>query len=470
MKAFPCSIRWRMTLSYSVSISLIYAIFACCVFLTFRYGCIAESRVRLDNELALVTRAISAAPNRLPAVVADFPASDFYVLADQQVLYVSPGWAATGIAATEAVDASEYAFRASPTGRHYAVRQIELRLGHQTVEVGIAQDAQQTFENVRRLLLVLLMSVPCILVASLVGGYFLAGYFLRPIGEMARKAKEITADDLSLRLPLGTVDDELSRLSRVFNETFGRLEESFGRLNRFTADASHELRTPLAVIRTLGENALRGPGNAARYEEAMGSILEEIDRMSRLLSGLLTLTRAKSERPALNFDDVSLDEITIDVVNCLRVLAEEKEQTLVFAGQADLTVRLDAPTFKQALINLLANAIQYTPAGGEISVRVIRSGKKRALVEVDDNGPGIAPEHRQHIFERFYRIDRDPSEIASGSGLGLAIARWAIGLNGGTVEFEAKQVAGSVFRIALPAVDAPHLSPAGPMPIPAQAR
>ena len=109
----------------------------------------------------------------------------------------------------------------------------------------------------------------------------------------------------------------------------------------------------------------------------MGSILEETDRMSRLLSGLLTLTRAKSERPALNFDDVSLDEITIDVVNCLRVLAEEKEQTLVFAGQADLTVRLDAPTFKQALINLLANAIQYTPAGGEISVRRDSIGKQK---------------------------------------------------------------------------------------------
>ena len=250
MKAFPCSIRWRMTLSYSVSIALIYSIFACCVFVTFRYGCVAESRARLDNELALVTRAISAAPNRLPGVVADFPVSDFYVLADQQVLYVSPGWAAAGIAATETVDANGYAFRASPTGRHYAIRKIELRLGHQTVAVGVAQDAQQTFENVRRLLLVLLLSVPCVLVASLVGGYFLAGYFLRPIGEMARKANEITADDLSLRLPLGTVDDELSRLSRVFNETFARLEESFGRLNRFTADASHELRTPLAVIRT----------------------------------------------------------------------------------------------------------------------------------------------------------------------------------------------------------------------------
>lgn len=469
MKTFAGSIRWRMTLSYSVSISLIYLVFACCVFLTFRYGCIAESRARLDNELALVTQAISGAPDRLSTIAADFPASDFYVLADQRALYASPGWVHLGIAASAPFDSNGYAFRASPTGRHYAIRKIELRLGGRTVEVGLAQDGQQTFENVRRLLLVLLVSVPVILTVSLVWGCFLAGRFLRPIGEMARKANEITADHLSHRLPVGKVDDELNRLARVFNETLTRLEDSFGRLNRFTADASHELRTPLAVIRALGENALRGSCKAVRYEEAIGSILEETDRMSRLLSGLLTLTRAKSERPPLHFDDVSLNEISIDVVNCLRVLAEEKEQTLVFEGRADLTVRLDAPTFKQALINLLANAIQYTQAGGEITVRVRQSERKGALVEVDDNGPGIAPEHRQHIFQRFYRIDKDRSQAAGGSGLGLAIARWAIDLNGGTVEFEAKQVAGSLFRIALPAIDGRHRSPADAMPIPAPA-
>ena len=224
-------------------------------------------------------------------------------------------------------------------------------------------------------------------------------------------------------------------------------------MKRFTADASHELRTPLAVIRNLGENALQGGSDVACYADALGSILEEVDRLTRLLDGLLVLTRVESAQLPLNFNVVSLNAITLDVTNCLNVLAEEKNQTLVFRSEAELSVKVDDTTFKQALINLIANAIQYTQAGGSIAVRVKRGASQRAWVEVDDNGPGIAVEHRDKIFERFYRIEKDRSKATGGSGLGLAIARWAVGLNGGTVEFEAKQDGGSIFRIALTAFD-----------------
>jgi heavy metal sensor kinase len=449
MNVFLRSIRWRLTSWYSISIALIFLGFACCVFLTYRYSCMAETRMRLNNELTLVASAVSNAPERLASIQEDFPASAFYVLADQRRSYVSALWGKLGLPSSIAFDADGYAFVAS-NGRPYAVRQSEVRVGGKTFRVGIAQDAQQTSEGLNKLLRALILSLPAILIVSLAGGYFLAGRFLSPIDDMARKAKQISADNLSERLSIGRQDDELSRLAGVFNDMLDRLEDSFDRLNRFASDASHELRTPLAVIRSLAENMLKTRRASALDRDVIGSILEETDRVTRLLDGLLTLTRAEAGQLPLSIEEIDLNEATLDVVNCLRVLAEEKAQTLTFEGETGLSVRLDESTFKQALINLVANAIQYTPEGGRIAVRVRRCAQRGALVEVDDNGPGIAIEHRAHIFERFYRIDKDRSQATGGSGLGLAIARWAIALNGGTVAFEAKQTPGSLFRIALP--------------------
>lgn len=450
MKVLAGTVRWRVALWSSLWITLIYSLFAGCVFLAFRYGCVAQSRTRLNNVLTLVEHEVSKAPDRLASIEKALPECSFYVLGEGRLLYVSNGWAATGLAAPVRTAARGYAFLASRPGQHYAVGEAGMRADGRQWRIGVAMDDQQTVENLHRLLLVLLFSVPGILLVSVPGGYFLAGRFLAPIDDMARKAKAITAEDLSQRLLVGKPHDEFGRLASVFNETFDRLEDAFEKLRRFTADASHELRTPLAVIRSSGENALKGGGDTASYEDAIGSMLEEADRMARLLEGLLTLTRAEAVPPKLSLDDTRLGEISLDVVECLRVLAEEKRQTLVFHEEDTLHVKLDKSTFEQALINLIANAIQYTQAGGEITVRVRRCSARGALVEVDDTGPGIAPEHRKKIFERFYRVDAARSQATGGSGLGLAIARWAIGLNGGTVEFEAKEGNGSLFRIALP--------------------
>lgn len=451
MKVFSASVRWRMTLWYSVSIAAIYFLFAGCVFLTFRYSCIAESRMRLSNELMLVTSATSHSLGRLTALEADYSAIRFHVLAGQQTIYASHGWTSAELPSDVSVDAAGYGYAATPTGQHYAIVQARLQVDGRTLQVGVAQDDLQTLENLHRLLWVLLLSLPGILVASLLGGYFLAGRILSPIDAMARKAQDIGADHPSQRLPLSEREDEFNRLARVFNDTFDRMEDSFNRMKRFTADASHELRTPLAIIRSLGENALQRPRESIScHEETLGSILEEVERLTRLLDGLLILTRADSQTLPLQIEETSLSEVSQEVVHCLRVLAEEKTQSLLFQEQADLKSRLDKSTFKQALINLLANAIQYTQAGGSITVRVRPGPGEKAWVEVDDNGPGIAPEHRLKIFERFYRVDKDRSKATGGSGLGLAIAQWAIELNGGTMEYEAKQNGGSIFRIELP--------------------
>jgi heavy metal sensor kinase len=445
------SVRWRLTIWYSLSIALTYFLFSSCVFWMFRFGCIAQSHMQLDNEFSLVANAVAKAPGQLKAIEDSTPVRNFYVLYDHSPLYISSGWARAGIPSAMPTDPNGYGFGAAQTGRHYIVRKSNVWLAGRMLQIGVAQDSQQTFDNLNKLLFVLLVSLPGILLVSLGGGYFLAGRVLSPIDEMARKAKEITADNLSQRLTVSRQDDEFAHLATVFNQTFDQLEDSFRRLKQFTADASHELRTPLAVIRSLGENALQRPSEMVCYQDAIGSILEETDRLTRLLDGLLTLTRAESEQFPLHFDRLDLGELSLDVINCLRVLAEEKEQTLMFDEQAGVKVEADKSTIKQALINLVANAIQYTQTGGEIRVCIRHCAQRGALVEVEDNGPGIALEHREKVFERFYRVEKDRSQETGGSGLGLAIARWAIGLNGGSIEFEAKQAKGSIFRIILPA-------------------
>jgi len=181
----------------------------------------------------------------------------------------------------------------------------------------------------------------------------------------------------------------------------------------------------------------------------IGSMLEEADRLARLADSLLVLTRADSGRVQLAREPLDLAALVRDVADCLSVLAEEKEQTLTVEIEEALTVEADRATVRQALINLLDNAIKYTPVRGQIRVRVRRRDGE-AVVEFTDTGPGIAPEHREKVFERFYRIEDARSRETGGAGLGLAIARWAVEINGGRIELESEEGRGSTFRIAFP--------------------
>jgi signal transduction histidine kinase len=266
---------------------------------------------------------------------------------------------------------------------------------------------------------------------------------------MARKAHEISADKLSERLPVHDADDEFGRLALAFNDTLERLERSFERQRRFTADASHELRTPLAIIRSIGENALQPPSDAARHADAIGRILEEADRLTRLLDGLLTLTRAEAGQFPLRMEELDLASLCREVGECMQVLAEEKNQHMLVEAPHPVHVTADGAAIKLALLNLVSNAIRYTPAQGKIAICSCVAQDDHAVIEVRDNGPGIAPEHHVMIFERFYRVDPDRSRETGGVGLGLAIAKWAVNLNGGRIELESEVNAGSLFRIRM---------------------
>ena len=294
----------------------------------------------------------------------------------------------------------------------------------------------------------LAFGLPLAVAAAGVGGYLVARRALAPIERMAERAQSITAERLNDRLPVHNADDEMGRLATVFNETLGRLERSFDQMRRFTTDVSHELRTPLTAIRSVGEVGLRGGHrDEASYRAMIGSMLEEADRLAGLVDRLLTLSRAESGQARLAREVVDLRSLADDVVSHLGVLAEEKGQRLTIeSADGPPSAVADRQVLRQALINLVDNAIKFSPPGGDIRIRIAGTAQE-ALFDVSDSGPGIADEARSRIFDRFYRSDDAP---AGGSGLGLSIAKGAVEANGGRLTLERSGRTGSTFRIIMP--------------------
>jgi signal transduction histidine kinase len=309
-----------------------------------------------------------------------------------------------------------------------------------------------------RLLVILLLGLP-VGVATAGGlGYYLARRALAPVESMAERAQSITAENLHDRLPVDNPNNEIGRLATVFNDTLGRLEGSFEQMRRFTADVSHELRTPLTAIRSVGEVGLRERRDENAYRGIIGSMLEEVDRLASLVDRLLRLSRAETGQAKLAQEAIGLRELADDVCAHLGVLAEEKQQSLV-VEQAGVPRGLgDRLVLRQSLINLVDNAIKYSPVGGSIRVR-IEEGLDAVTIDVIDSGPGIAPALRSRIFDRYNHEGRAESEALPGTGLGLSISKWALQMNGGRLTLEtpgATSGPGSTFRITLPRAAAPR--------------
>jgi heavy metal sensor kinase len=266
---------------------------------------------------------------------------------------------------------------------------------------------------------------------------------------MADHARRITAEQLHERLSLEKSSTEVDQVRDAFNDTLARLEYSFDQLRRFTADASHELRTPLTALRSVGEVGLRRAKTSEDYREVIGTMLEEVDRLSRLSDVLLMLARADAGEAQLHREPVDLSTLACEVADQLSVLAEERGQALAAHHEGPVLVEGDRLALRQALLNLVDNAIKYSPEGTRVGV-VAGKRRNRAFVEVRDEGPGIAPEHRERIFERFYRVEGSRSREMGGSGLGLSLVKWAAEAHAGRVELETEEGEGSTFRLVLP--------------------
>jgi heavy metal sensor kinase len=319
-------------------------------------------------------------------------------------------------------------------------------VGKRRVIVQVARSEEGMEQQLSDLLLILVLGLPLAVAVAGIGGYALARRALAPIEEMTDRARTITAERLGDRLPVSNPENEMGRLATVFNETLGRLEESFKQMRQFTTDVSHELRTPLTAIRSVGEVGLRGQRDEAAYRGIIGSMLEEVDRLASLVDRLLTLSRAETHQGTLSRDAVDLSALADDVVSHLGVLAEEKKQTLTIDRQATPVVSADRLVLRQALINLVDNAIKFTPAAGQVRIRIAEASGD-AIVEVIDSGPGISSDARERIFDRFYR---ESDANGRGTGLGLSLAKGAVEALGGQLTLADTGSTGSRFRISIP--------------------
>lgn len=297
----------------------------------------------------------------------------------------------------------------------------------------------------------LVIAVPGVLFLSILGGWFLAKYSLQPIDDIARSAKAITAHNLSQRLPMPAVNDEVARLTETLNDMIARLEASFRQIQQFTGDASHELRTPLAILMGELEVALHSTKTPEEYQDILISALEEVIRLSKVVELLLDLSRAESGQVEMHFELMKMDSMLNDIYEDAMILSEERDIHIEYESEKDVEVYGDKVRLHQAFLNIIDNAIKYTHNGGHITMKLWRE-KHYAAVSVSDTGVGIPEQDIQSIFDRFYRVDKARSQDVRGHGLGLAIVKWAIEAHHGSIDIQSSVGKGTVFTVKIPYV------------------
>jgi heavy metal sensor kinase len=316
------------------------------------------------------------------------------------------------------------------------------------IEVGAPYN--QIESVLRGLLLTFAIGLPFIVALAMSGGYVLMRRALRPVDEIRQKAAQITSRNLSERLPVVQTGDELERLATDLNRMIERLEESFQQINRFSADASHELRTPLTVLQGELESMAQNSSNLPpETRDTIGSALEETQRLTKIVENLLAISRLEAGEARGQLERLDLAELTRSTADQMRLLAEEKHIELNCNGVVPVDVDADPARLKQVVVNLLDNAIKYTPEGGSVSISVIKQDS-RAVLEIADSGIGISSDDLPHIFDRFYRADKARSRQMGGTGLGLSIVRSICLAHNGQVRVTSTEGHGSVFRVELP--------------------
>ncbi|ULA65741.1 MAG: Heavy metal sensor histidine kinase [Nitrospira sp.] len=315
------------------------------------------------------------------------------------------------------------------------------------VQVGTSMESID--ETLRRLLLVLLVTVPIALAVSLASGWFLAGRALRPVDAITLAAQRIAAGDLSQRLTMSTSPDEIGRLASMFNDMIGRLDVSFRQIRQFTSDASHELRTPLTVMKGETELTLRRPRPLGDYQTVLESNLEEIDRMTHIVDELLFLSRADMGEVKMETLPVSLESLVEDIHRQAPLLGQERNIAVTLGAVQPAVVQGDELRLRELLLNLVENAIKYSHPDGNVEIALVADGAN-ARLSVTDQGIGIASEDLPRIFHRFFRTDGARAHTKKGTGLGLAICAWIAEAHKGRIDVTSELGAGSTFTVTLP--------------------
>jgi signal transduction histidine kinase len=392
-----------------------------------RQGHLGLSRREEQAEGQFIPAALLASSGRVAA--GQVPPSLHTWLASH-LSWIHPGFHATGVADLQV-----------------ASRSID-RHGQIAGYVLVWQPRESADRARQSLLLVILTIGPALLAVAGLGGWALAGRALAPVVRVTEAASVISGSDLSRRVDVGPTQDELSRLAATFNAMIDRLQSAVERERRFTADASHELRAPLAVIRAEATLALDRPRSPDEYQRALALIDDQAEATQELITELLSLARADSG-PDGERQTVPFDRVVAAAVEQCRLLQEQGGVRIDARLAEDLLVKASMPLLTRAIRNIVDNAIRVSRPGDAIGIRTWREGE-RVVMTVEDGGPGIPPEHQEHVFDPFYQVSmaRTPGE---SHGLGLAICKRIVEAHGGHVHVSSMPGAGACFRIDLPA-------------------
>jgi len=388
--------------------------------------------------------------------------------AEGEVIEMSNGYASIGREPPELIrrilrsGAPQTVKRTGMKGEAYMVRMGPYGAGGRTYFVAIGLPVSESERVPARMLAVYAAAAPVMLLAIAILGWYAAGRSLSPLLRVAEAARTVSGGNLSLRIePLGT-GDELDQLIETFNGMMERLEANFEQMKRFSVDASHELRTPLTAIRGQLEVALLTARTTDDFRRSIATALEDVERLGRIVQSLLQLAQAETGQLRLNLQPEMLAEIAARQTARFSPLAEKKRISLRLEAAEDCVAAVDRLQIERLLDNLLSNAVKYTQEGGAVEVRVRREGGE-AVIEVADNGPGIAEHHLPHVFEKFYRVREGERTAGRGVGLGLAFVRWIALAHGGRVEVRSRVGEGTTFAVRLP------LRPAAAAPAAAKA-
>ncbi len=448
----PKSIKFRLTVWYIVTVGVLLVVFGTVAYYLLSknlYRNLDESlkaralelkgtirfegdRILLDqkaDEIVLIYNADGKLVNQLGANVE-------YSKIDRTVQRALLG--SSFFVSSETPEGMDVRFYAVPINRDSQTR-VALIVGK------VANDVLNVLAIFR---MVILNSSILLIVLTGAGGWFLAGRTLKPVDRITDIARGIGESDLRRRIDVVS-DDELGRLAATLNGMIARLEEAFLKERRFVADASHELRTPLAVLQAETSLALEKPRDQESYRGSLETVAQEVAYMSDIVGMLLVLARSDAGSESLNLQEVEIGGLLGELAQDVEALAQDRGLILRFGPLEGVTVQGDRVRLRQLFLNILDNALRYTPSGGTITGSVAKRDG-RAVVLIGDTGIGIAREHLPFIFDRFYRADRVRTNGEGGTGLGLSIATTIAKMHGGTIEVESEVGAGTTFRIILP--------------------
>ena len=481
------SIRVRLTTAYAAALIGTIATFAGALWVNRRAVSYDEREQYVADQSVLATRIIQQAIEagdsltvtrdslvgpvlsaRLRTLLDAIPTYVLVLDADGRLLYASP--TALLLSADDRAALQAAVIASSPTGESGFVQLSSDRLlvharatpelGRPISRIATATSTRPAEVGPRELIGTMLLISPVVLIFSIWGAYIIAGRAFQPVQRIMNEVEAITdGRSLHRRLPLTESGDEMERLTATLNAMIGRLEGSFGALRRFTADASHELKTPLTVLRADVERAMHARTSSTEQLVALEEALRETTRMADLVESLLTLARADEGRFDLHREPVMLEPLVREVFETAAILGEDAGLTVLLPVVEDARILGDRTRLRQLFLNLVTNAIKYTPRGGRVEVSLSRRDGV-ATVTVRDSGVGIAAADLPYIFERFYRADRARSRIAErgGFGLGLAISQWIVQAHGGTITVHSRLGRGSTFTVSLPLAGKPALA------------